>query len=122
MIQPPLKARAGRSKSVSRKASPEDPFCFWFELPAAVLVKNMERIVIRRVGTGINDPGYSCFVLLDHFLRVHQRRRNGESKFEHGFVSGGGGFLRKKSDRCVFLDCDRSLIGRDITEQKRKQG
>src|SRR2546430_5556079 len=57
----------------------------------------MERIVIGRVGTGISDPGYSCFVLLDHFLCVHQLRRNGESKFEHGFFSGGGGFLRKKS-------------------------
>jgi len=32
----------------------------------------MKRIVISRVGTGISDPGYSCFVLLDHFLRVHQ--------------------------------------------------
>jgi len=63
-----------------------------------------------------------CFVLLDYFLRVHQRRRNGESKFEHGFVSGGGGFLRKKSDRCVLLDRDRPLIGRDITEEERKQG
>ena len=45
----------------------------------------------------------------------------GEGKFEHGFVSGGSGFLRKKSDRCVLLDGDRSLIGRDLTEQKRKQ-
>jgi len=32
----------------------------------------MERIVIGRIGTGISDPGYSCFVLLDHFLRVHK--------------------------------------------------
>ena len=82
----------------------------------------MERIVISRVGTGISDPGYSCFVLLDHFLRVHKLGRNGESKFEHGFVSGSGGFLRKKSDRCVLLDRDGPLIGRDITEEKRKQG
>src|SRR5438552_11635593 len=83
----------------------------------------MERIVICRVGTGISDPGYSCFVLLDHFLRVHKLRGNSESKFEHGFVSGGGGFLRKKSDRCILLDRDRSLIGRNLTEEEeRKQG
>jgi len=81
----------------------------------------MERIVIGRVGTGISDPGYSCFMLLDHFLRVHEIGRNGESKFEHGLVSGGRGFLRKKSDRCVLLDRDRSFVGRDITEQERKQ-
>src|SRR5437879_10174216 len=82
----------------------------------------MKRVVIGRVGTGISDPGYSCFVLLDHFLRVHKLRRNGESKFEHGLVSGGGGFLRKKSDRCVLLDRNRPVIGRDVTEEKRKQG
>ena len=83
----------------------------------------MKRIVISRVvRSGVSDPGYSCFVLLDHFLRLHKLRRNGEGKFEHGFVSGGGGFLRKKSDRCVLLDRDRSLVGRDITEEKRKQG
>ncbi len=32
------------------------------------------------------------------------------------------GFLGKKSNRCVLLDRDRSLIGRDITEEERKQG
>ncbi len=92
---------------------------------SAALVKNMERIVICRV---INLmlmlmlmilPG---FVLLDHFLRVHKLRGNSESKFEHGFVSGGSGFLRKKSDRCILLDRDRSLIGRSLTEEERKQG
>src|SRR5947208_12583163 len=103
--------------SFAKSESGEDPFRFWFELPPAVLVKNMERIVIGRVGTGISDPGYSCFVLLDYFLRVHQRRRNGESKFEYGFVSGGGGFLRKKSDGGVLLDRNRSVIGGDITEE-----
>src|SRR5882724_771232 len=108
--------------SFAKSESCQDPFCFWFELPPAVLVKNMERIVIRRVGMGISDPGYSCFVLLDHFLRMHKVGRNGESKFEHGFVSGGSGFLRKKSDRCVLLDRDRPVIGRDITEEERKQG
>ena len=115
-------ARRAIEISFAKSESGEDALCFWFELPPAVLVKNMERIVIGRVGTGISDPGYSCFVLLDHFLRVHKLRRNGESKFEHGFVSGGGGFLRKKSDRCVLLDRDRPLIGRDITEEERKQG
>src|SRR5205823_7610565 len=99
-----------------------DPFCFWFELPPAVLVKNMERIVISRVGTGISDLGYSRLVLLDYFLRLHQRRRNGEGKFEHAFVSGGGALLRKKSDRCALLVRDRSLVWRDITEEERKQG
>ena len=43
----------------------------------------MERIVICRVGTGISDPRCSCFVLLDHFLRVHKLGRNGEGKFEY---------------------------------------
>ena len=39
------------------------------ELPPAVLIKNMKCIVIGRVvRSGISDPGYSCFVLLDHFL------------------------------------------------------
>src|SRR5947207_1675725 len=108
--------------SFAKSESGEDPFRFWFELPPAVLIKNMKRIVISRVGTGISDPGYSCFVFLDHFLRVHQLRRNGESKFEYRFVSGSGGFLRKKSDGCVLLDRDCPLIGRDITEQERKQG
>jgi hypothetical protein len=81
----------------------------------------MERIVICHVISLmlLIVPG---FVLLDQFLRVHKLWRNGESKLEHGFVSGGGGFLRKKSDRCVLLDRDRPLIGRDITEEKRKQG
>src|SRR4030095_14437742 len=108
-----------------KSESGQAPFCFWFELPPAVLVKNMERIVICRVISLmlvlmlIIVP---CFVFLDHFLRVHQRRRNGEGKFEHGFVSGGRGFLRKKSDRCVLLDRDRPLIGRNITEKKREQG
>src|SRR5205823_14765315 len=105
-----------------KSESGEDPFCIWFELPPAVLVKNMERIVIGRVGTGISDPGYSCFVFLHHFLSLHQLRRNGQSKFEHGFVSGAGGFLRKKSDGGVLLDRDRPVIGRDITEEKREQG
>src|SRR5438445_11509232 len=82
----------------------------------------MERIVICRVGTGITHPGYSCFVFLDDFLRLHKLGRNGKSKFEHGFVSGGGGFLRKKSDGSVLLDRDRPLIRRDITEEERKQG
>src|SRR5207302_10894794 len=82
----------------------------------------MKRIMIWRVGTGISDPGYSCFVLLDHFLRVHKLGRNGESKFEHSFVSGSVGFLRKKSDRRILLDRDRPFIGRDITEEERKQG
>ena len=81
----------------------------------------MKRIVISRIGTGISDPGYS-FVLLDHFLGVYKLRRNGEGKFEHSFVSGGSGFLWKKSDRRVLLDRDGSLIGRDITEKKREQG
>src|SRR5947208_13109449 len=71
----------------------------------------MERIVIGRVGTGINDPGYSCFMLLDDFLGMHKLRRNGDGKFEHSFVSGSGGFLRKKSDGCILLDRDRSLSG-----------
>ena len=61
-------------------------------------------------------------MLLDHFLRVHQRRRNRESKFEDGLVSGGGGFLRKKSDGRVLLDRDRSLIGRNLAENQREQG
>src|SRR4051794_25919368 len=107
--------------SFAKSESGEDPFGFWFELPPAVLVKNVERIVISRIGTGISDPGYRCFVLLDHFLRLHKRWRNGESKFEDGFVSGSSGFLRKKSDRCVLLNRDCSLIGRDIPEEKRKQ-
>ena len=102
-------ARRAIEIGFAKSESGEDPFRFWFELPAAVLVKNMERIVIGRVVTGLSDPGCSCFVLLDHFLRVHQLGRNGEGKFEHGFVSGGGGFLRKKSDGCVLLDRDRSL-------------
>jgi hypothetical protein len=34
----------------------------------------------------------------------------------------GGGFLRKKSEGCVLLDRDPSLVGRDITEEKRKLG
>jgi hypothetical protein len=82
----------------------------------------MKRIVISRVGTGISDPGYSCFVFLDYFLRVHKLGPNGESKFEYRFVSGSVRFLRKKSNGCVLLDRDRPLIGRDVTEQKRKQG
>src|SRR5947208_5226296 len=114
-------ARRAIEISFAKSESGQDPFCFWFELPPAVLVKNMERIVISRLGSGISDRGYSCFVLLDHFLRVHQLRRNGEGKFEHGFVSGSGGFLRKKSDRGVLLDRDRPLIGRKLTEEERKQ-
>src|SRR5437763_787182 len=106
-----------RNRSVNNFS---DSISFWFELPPAVLVENMERIVIGRVGTGINDPGYSCFMLLDDFLGMHKLRRNGDGKFEHSFVSGSGGFLRKKSDGCVLLDRDRSLIGRDIPEQRRK--
>ena len=48
--------------------------------------------------------------------------RNGQGKFEPGFISGGSGFLRQKSDGGILLDGDRSLVGRDITEQKREQG
>src|SRR5207247_6475592 len=103
--------------SFAKRESGEDPFCFWFELPAAVFIKNVEGIVICRVVRSV-----AGFVVLDHFLRVHQLRRNGEGNFEHGFVSGGGGFLRKKSDRCVLLNRDRPDIGRDITEEERKQG
>ena len=109
----PVMAASGADESID---------CIWICGPNFARVENMERIVIGRFATGISDPGYSCFVLLDHFLRVHKRRRNGESKFEHGFVSGGSGFLRKKSHRCVLLDRDRPLVGRDITEQKREQG
>jgi hypothetical protein len=116
-------ARRAVEISFAKSESGEDPFCFRFELPPAVLIKNMERIVISRVISLmlvlVIVPG---FVLLDYFLRVHQLRRNGECKFEHGFVSGGGGFLQKKSDGCVLLDRDRPLIGRDITKEKRKQG
>src|SRR6266568_4537948 len=111
-------ARRAVEISFAKSESGEDSFSFWFELPPAVLVKNMERIVIGRIGTGISDPGYSCFVRLDHFLRLHQRRRNGKSKFEHGFISGGCGFLRKKSNGSVLLDRDRSLIRRNITEEE----
>src|SRR3954471_17941301 len=82
----------------------------------------MERIVINRavrlVLMLVIVPG---FVLLDHFLRVHKLGRNGQRKFQHGFVPGGGGFLRKKSDGSVLLNRHRSLIGRNITEQKSKQ-
>ena len=62
------------------------------------------------------------FVRRDHFLRIHQRRRNGEGKFEHGFVSGSGGFLGKKSECGVLLDRDRPVIGQSLTEEERKQG
>src|SRR5205823_4754456 len=62
-----------------------------------------------------------CFMLLDHFLRVHKRRRKRERKFEHGLISGGGSFLRKKSNRRVLLDRDRSLIGRNLAKDQREQ-
>src|SRR5262249_15575148 len=62
------------------------------------------------------------FVLLDDFLRLHKLGRNGESKFQHGFVSGGSGFLGKKSDRCLLLDRNRTAIRRNVPKEKRKQG
>ena len=87
-----------------------------------MLIKNVEGTVIRRVGTGISAPGYSCFVLLNNFLRLYKLGRNGQGKFEHGFGSGGSGFLRKKSDGSIFLDRNRPAIGRNVPKQKRKQG
>src|SRR5262249_43377340 len=107
--------------SFAKSESGKDSFCFWFELPSAMLIKNVERSVIRRFGTGISDPGYSCFVVLDDFLRLHKFGRNSESKFEYGFVSGRSGFLRKKPDSCILFDRNRPGIGRRLPEQKRKQ-
>src|SRR5438094_4841405 len=98
-------ARRAVEISFAKSESGEDPFCFWFELPPAVLVKNMERIVICRV-ISLVLMLMIVLVILDHFLRMHQRRRHGEGEFEHGLVSGGGGFLRTKSDRCVLLARD----------------
>src|SRR3954470_1662044 len=99
--------------SLAKGESSEDPFGFRFQFPAAVLVENMERIVINRavrlVLMLVIVPG---FVLLDHFLRVHKLGRNSQRKFQHGFVPGGGGFLRKESYGSLLLDRDRSLIGR----------
>src|SRR5438309_6801639 len=88
-------ARGAIEISFAKSEPGQDLFCFRFQLPAAVLIKNMERIMIGRV---ISLLIMIVLVIGDDFLRVHQRRRNGESKFEHGFVAAGGGFLRKKSD------------------------
>jgi len=52
---------------------------------------------------------------------MHKLGRNGAGEFEYGLVSGGGGFLRKKSYGRVLLDRDRSLIMLDITEEKGEQ-
>jgi hypothetical protein len=73
------------------------------------------------MGLACHATAHRRRVLLDHFLRVDKLRRNGESKFEHGLVSGGGGFLRKKSDGRVLLDRDRSVIGRNLAEDQREQ-
>src|SRR5205823_330767 len=106
-------ARRAIKIGFAKREPSQDSFCFRFELPAAVLIKNLERIMIGNIVQSL--PG---LVLLDHFLRVHKLGRNGQSKFEHGLVSGGSGFLRKKSDGSILLDCDRSVIGRSLTEDK----
>ena len=73
----------------------------------------MERIMISSIVRSVTG-----FVLLDHFLRVHKLWRNGESKFEHGFVSSGRRFLRKKPDGRVLLDRDGSVIRRCLAENQ----
>src|SRR5437764_13188298 len=92
-------ARRAIEISFAKSESGQDPFRFRFQLPAAVLIKNMKRIMISRVIRSM-----PCFMFGDYFLRVDKLGRNGESKFEHGLVSGGRGFLRKQSDGCSLLD------------------
>jgi hypothetical protein len=95
MIQLPKRAPGDRNQFRESESS-KDRFAF-ARAPTRRARQKHGGVVIGCVGAGISDPGYSYFVLLDHFLRVHKLRRNGQSKFEHGFVSGSGGFLRKKS-------------------------
>ena len=50
-------ARRAIEIGFAKSESGEDPFRFWLEFPAAVLVKNMERIVISHVvRSGVSDP------------------------------------------------------------------
>src|SRR5204862_6701142 len=60
-------ARRAIKIGLAKREPGQDSFCFRLELPAAVLIKNMERIMIDNVVQSL--PG---LVLLDHFLRVHK--------------------------------------------------
>src|SRR3954452_6952091 len=110
------RARGAIEIRLAKRESCQDPFSFRLELPAAVLIKNMKRIVIGHVVRRRSRPSGCGFVPPDYPLSADKLRGNGESKFEHGLVTRSGGFLRKKSNGGVLLDRDRSLIGRSVAE------
>src|SRR5437762_12424036 len=113
-------ARRAIEISFAKSESGQDAFGFRFELLAAVLIKNMERIMISRV-ISLLLMIMIVLVIGDHVLRVDKFWRHGESQFEHGLIAGSGGFLRKKSDGRVLLDRDCSVIGRNLATDQREQ-
>ena len=81
-----------------------------------MLVENVQGAMIRDVVRPV--PG---FVLFDDVLGMNKLRRCRQRELEHGFVSSRGGFLRKKTDGCTFLESDLAAVGRCLAEDQREQ-
>ena len=84
-----------------------------FELPAAVLIEDVERGLIRLVVRAV-----ARLVLFDQLLRLDQLGRGRHRELEDRFLTGGGGFLREKTDGRTFLDRDRAGIRRSLAENE----